>query len=503
MMQAVTSGRDPEAGSRGFAYRLDLYDYLATKRDDILIEAERIGKELAIPNEIKGRFGTSGANSAFPGSVRFEVIRAIEDRMQQVVPLRHLGDEIRRLVKSYYGDEYDAAVTNTCEAALGTVFDALLTPPLLGRGESYRARCVGLIERHAEHHLSYGRPFPPVHKDKFADRGSTAGELGIVGRSAINTDIVMVPMAGATYQLHGIKFYPSPLLLHTDATATAAAVRRAAATHAGDLCGVLSLGYDTPGYGYREHTPQGAPALLRHLGDVAADYGVPYVCDNAWGMPFIGTDLRLTGADVMLFSMDKVAGAPTSGLIIGREEPMVNVRRALGVQGERFGAPSAHGKASHVGADPGKMAMAGMLAAMRVLREQPHVVTGPIDATYALVLEEYDRARDAVGAGVTITKSYNLGGVEINYEGTWSEDAMGIPIFTNEDRVAGSHLFILCANKMGVLVGVAEDANILITPGLGTVDGSGALIEDRMRLALRAVFATLALLRRWTARGPV
>ena len=52
--------------------------------------------------------------------------------------------------------------------------------------------------------------------------------------------------------------------------------------------------------------------------------------DNAWGTPFLGTDPRRIGADVMLYSMDKVAGASTSGLVIGREEPMVNIRRALG-----------------------------------------------------------------------------------------------------------------------------------------------------------------------------
>ena len=112
-------------------------------------------------------------------------------------PNKHLGDEIRRVVKSVYGDEYDAAPTNSCEAALWITFDALLTPPLMGRGEPYRARCIGLIERHAEHHLSYGRPFPPKYKDLFADRGATAGELGLAGRRSQNTDIVMVPMAGA------------------------------------------------------------------------------------------------------------------------------------------------------------------------------------------------------------------------------------------------------------------------------------------------------------------
>ena len=189
-----------------FESRLDLYEYLAANKAAILAEAQKIGAGLGIPADLKGRFGTSGANSSLPGALRSDIVQAIERDAMQVRPLKHLGDEIRRTVKSVYGDDYDAAPTNSCEAAIGVAFDALLTPPLLGRGEPYRARCIGLIERHCEHHLSYGRPFPPRYKDLFADRGATAGELGIAGRANLNTDIVMVPMAGASYALHGIKF---------------------------------------------------------------------------------------------------------------------------------------------------------------------------------------------------------------------------------------------------------------------------------------------------------
>jgi hypothetical protein len=76
---------------------------------------------------------------------------------------------------------------------------------------------------------------------------------------------------------------------------------------------------------------------------------------------------------------------------------------------------------------------------------------------------------------------------------------VGIPIFSNEDRVAGSHILGQCMAKMGVLLSQAEDANIIVTPGLGTVDRSGALIEARMRLVVRALFAALVLLGEWAA----
>ena len=447
--------------------RLDLYEHLASNREKILAEAERVGAGLQVPSELKGRFGLSGANSSLPGSLRRDILDEIERRMGEVAPLRLLGDEIRRTVKSVYGDEYDAAPTNSCEAALAISYDALLTPPQIGRGEPYRARCIGLLERHAEHHLSYGRPFPPRYKDMFADRGATAGELGLLGRRLLNTDIVMVPMAGASYRVHGIKSYPTPLLLNTDATATATALRKAAIVHAPMLSGFVTLGYDTPGYGYGEKGEHGAPLLLGEIGSLAAEHGVPYVCDNAWGMPFIGTDPRGVGADVMLYSMDKVTGAPTSGLIVGREDAMVSIRRAIGIHGERFGATSSHGKGSHAAADPGKMAMLGVLAALRALRDRPEIVTGPIDRTYDVVVDEYARARADVGDGIVISKSYNLGGVEVNYEGSWSDGRLGIPIFTHEDRIAGSSLLSLCVARMGVLVGIADDANVIINPGWG------------------------------------
>ncbi|MDO9435720.1 hypothetical protein [Hydrogenophaga sp.] len=477
--------------------RMDLYERLVTQRESLLQRADEIGRGLGIPAELKGLIGTSGASSAFPGSTREDVIDAMTKIAYSYVSLRALGDDVRRLVKSVYGDAYDAAVTNSCEAALGLVHDALLTPPMLGRGDPYRSRCIGLLERHAEHHLSYGRPFPPVHKEVFADRGSTAGEFGGAGRRALNTDVVMVPMAGARYEPHGSKMMPSPLLMETDAQKTLAAVARAADVHAADLCGFITLGYDTQGYGYGEVHANGAPAIQCGVGELAARHGVPYVVDNAWGVPFIGSDPRKINADVMLYSMDKVAGAPTSGLVIGKDTAMVNVRRALGTHSERFGTTSAHGKGAHAAADPGKLTLAAMVHVLRVLRDEPERVTRPIDVMHAVVLDEAERFREQLGPDLVISKSYNLGGIEINYERTWSGDRAGIPIYTNEDRIAGAHILGQIVSRMGVLLIQSEDGNILVTPGLGTSGRDGAIDETRMRLVMRAVFSGMALLREW------
>lgn len=480
-------------------YKIDLYAHLAEHRERLFSEADKLASSLAVPAELKGQFGVSGTNSSFPGLLRRDITDAMNAASRSVMPLSRLGDEIRRTVKSVYGDEYDAAPANSCEALLWVTYDALLTPPMFGRGEPYRVRCVAPIERHIEHHLSYGRPFPPKYKDMFADRGATSGELGLLGRRNLGTEIVFVELAGARYELHGLKYYPSPLLMNVDAKASAAALRRAAEVHRADLAGVLSLGYDTPGYGYGEHDPDGTPTLQRLMGEMAEDLGVVYVSDNAWGMPFVGTDPRRTKADIMLYSMDKVTGSPIGGLAIGREAAMVNVRRALGIHGERWGHVSAHGKASHVAADPGRETMAGMLAALRVLRDAPQKVTRPVDDTYAIVIDEFSRMKNSLGQGIVITKSYNLGGVEINYEGTWRHSRFGIPIFNNEDRVAGSHLLSRCLARMGIVPNQAEDANLIVTPGLGTVDAEGVVIEERMRLAVRGLFLALGLMAEWAS----
>ena len=484
-----------------FSSRLELYSSLAKNRERLISDARRIGEGLAIPAGLQGAIGTSGCNSSLPGTVRRDILGNIEDGMMKVRPVKDLGDEIRLLVKSVYGDEYDAAPTNSCEAALLIAYETLFTPPSTGRGDAYRSRVVGLLERHAEHQLSYGRPFPPVYKDLFADRGATAGELGLLGRRLENTDCVFVPMAGASYALHGIKFHPTPLLVGCDADATAKAASEAARIHERDLTGFVSLGYDTPGYGYGAKADDGTPLLLKHMGSLAKRHGLPYLCDNAWGMPFIGTDIRSINADLMLYSMDKVTGAPTSGLIIGREWPMTSVRRALGIHSERFGTTSSHGKAGFVLADPGKMSMLGMIAALRVLRDEPERVTDPIDRTHAIVLEEFDQVKNQLPNGIIITKSYNLGGVEINYEQTWrgssGNSTIGIPIFNLEDRIAGTQIFGHCLTAMGILPGQAEDANIVINPGLGTTDQEGRLIPDRMRAVVKGVLQALVLLHRY------
>lgn len=244
----------------------------------------------------------------------------------------------------------------------------------------------------------------------------------------------------------------------------------------------------------------GTSTLHRRIGELAKGFDVPYIADNAWGTPFLGTDPRAIGADVILYSLDKVAGGPTAGLLIGREAALVNIRRALGLHSKRFGTVSSHGKGSHVAFDPGKEALSGTLAALRLLRDRPERFLDPVETTWQIVQDEFAHVRGRLKPGIALARSVNAGGVEINYQDTWIDGAFGIPIFTHEDRIAQTNLINNALSRIGIVPNLADDANILITPGAGTLDPDGRVIEERLRLVARAVFLVLEVVQEWGER---
>ena len=226
---------------------------------------------------------------------------------------------------------------------------------------------------------------------------------------------------------------------------------------------------------------------------------MPYVTDNAWGVPFVGTDITATGADVMTYSMDKAAGAPTVGLIIGKENVMVPIRRALGMHGERWGTSRSHGKAAYVAFDPGKEALLGGIAAMRLLLERPELFKEPLDELYGIVVEEFKNSElEEYGRGWLITKSYNSMAVEINYEHTWEEQAFGFPIYTIEDMYAGSNLVQNAMKAAGLIPTIGYDANIFVSLGMGTTDENGNLLGREARIITRVLFRLLEIIGKYS-----
>ncbi|SDF60633.1 hypothetical protein [Sporolituus thermophilus] len=470
-------------------YKFQMYRQLQANIANIYADARKAADEIGIPKEIRGKFGLTGAISGCPAPLRDDIMKAGEEGAKEVIPLAKLVDELREIVKSVYGDEWDCAPTSTCEAGLWVTFDCLFSPPLLGRGDNYRSRYIAPYEKHLHHQGSYGRPFPPRFKDIFADRGSTAGELGFYGKRQNNLDTIIVPLAGARYDVHGIKAHPVPLLTDVDPEESIEIIGQYADIHLPMLAGFTSLGYETPGYGYAVKDEDGAPLLQKYIGELARSYDLPYVIDNAWGLPFVGCDPRKANADVIIYSMDKATGAATSGLIIGREELMVPIRRALGMHGDRYGTTASYGKAAYVTFDPGKEALLTQVQALKVLRDNPEVLTKPVDDLERIVREEFGKINlpARLKQGIIISKSYNSTAVEVNYEKTWAGGELGIPIFSIEDMYAGTNIFQTGCAQMGVIPTVAYDGNIYISPGLGTCDSKGQLIEDVTRYAVRAL----------------
>ncbi len=479
-----------------FKFKYQLYKHLQASQAAIYAEARQAAEEIGVKGDLKNNLGLTGAVSGCHGLLASEVDRAMSDSARKVIPSAVLDEKIRELVKEYYGDGYDAALISTCEAGINVAYDVLCMPPTLGRGEPYRARYIAPYERHMHHQGAYGRPFPPKYKEVNAERGEAAGEYGVQGKRAFNLDTIFVKPVGATYECHGIKYNPIPNMLHVDASKTIERIEEISARHADTLAGYASLGYDTPGYGYGEKDRNGAPSLQRGLAKLAEKYDVPYIVDNAWGVPFLGTDIRQNGADVMVYSMDKAAGAPTCGLIIGKEEPMVLIRRALGIHGARYGTLSSHGKAAYVGFDPGKEALAGALAAMRILKDHPEVASSALDGLYKIVTEEFAMLPKKLQKGWNIFKSKNCLAVELNYYDSWTEDEMGIPIFSIEDMYAGSNIVQNCMSQMGLVPTIGYDANIMISNGVGNLDENGNLLEEPTRLIVRCCFKAIEIISR-------
>jgi len=478
-------------GNPRFKNKFALYKYLDQHRDEIYSELRRAADEVGIPERLRGKIGATGAISSCHMTLARQVISEVLESMRKVVDSSYYVDQLRELIKDVYGDRYDAAPISTCEAALWLAFDTLVTPPSQVRGDKYYSTYIVPYERHLHHHGAYGAPYPPKYKDLFSDRGVTAGEFGIYGKRLENLRAVFVRLVGARYEVHGIKSFVVPLLLGVRARESYEVISRVASRYEDTLGAFASLGYDLPGYGYGEKDEDGTPLLQKYIARLAREYDVPYIVDNAWGIPVVGVDIRKVGASLMLYSMDKVAGAPTSGLIVGEEEYMVNVLKALGLHSQRYGVGRAYGKAAYVTYDPGKEAIAGQIATLRRIKEDPKVVTKPLEELYKLTLEVFEDF--PLREKLAISKSVNSWAVEINYERTW-DDGVGIPIFSIEDMYGGSHMIQEGMKVMGIIPTIAYDANIMISPGLGTVDEDGNLIHENMLYVLRATRKILEVL---------
>ena len=476
-------------------FRHTFYQRLAARRDVFLKRvAEDVAPKLGMADEWRGVISLTGSNSARPGYLRTDMIRRIAEGARSPIGLDVIGEKIREVVKEAYGGHYDAVSFCTCEAALWASLETLAAPSMAGPGEGDRTRYVALHELYAQHHLSYGRPTPPLYKDFLSDRMQTAGELGILGRRLPGLDVVIVPVAGARYEIHGIKPNVVSLLTDADPAATGAAVQTAIERHGSPVTAIVTLGYETTGFGRGRKTDDGTAALMVAMGDLARHYGIPYVVDKARGYPFLGSHPDAYSADLVLFSMDKVAGALTSGLAIGREDRLIGLRRAMGVHSERFGGAPPHGKGRYAAFDPGREALVSQLAALEWIRDNSNLIYGNIERLHEIAVDAFATLSERYPSAILIENTADTGGIEINYTRTWNGDGFGIPLFTNEDGVAGTNLLAAGLAQLGILQPGGEEGNLIVTPERGLLDEDGALIEERAQVALTGLARVLEVL---------
>lgn len=473
-------------------HRHEWYQALFEKIPEIEREAREFGESIGL-DRFQGGIALYSGMSSRPAPMPDYVLDAIiAANREPVASVQSIEDRIRSLIKDAYGDSFDCAVVNSCEAGLRVAIETLVAPPILRRGEARRAAMLFPYGEDCDWGAAYGRPFPPKYKNVAIDRSVSAGELGMEAKSLSDLDTLFVPFANARYEVHGVRQNIVPFLLDVDAGSTIAALERMAARHGASLAGLHAIGYDTPGYGYRERDAQGRAVLMRRFGNLARHYDIPFIVDSASALPIIGNGPAEFNADVQLWSLDKIARAPAAGLIVGREDAMLPIRKGLGLAGDRFGNVSSHGKAVFSAFDPGRTALAGVLAALAMLHEEPERIRRPIDQLHDIVSRHF-AALPRFAGDLVITKSYHLGGTEVNYLRSWDGGGKGIPIFTLEDLYAETNPIARALSAMGVQPPPIYAGQMMITPGAGLLDDKGELIAERAELAVQGLVRSIEI----------
>jgi hypothetical protein len=269
-------------------FRFQWYQQIYENFSQIREDARQLAKEIGLYKGNKDSFGTYPGSSSCPGPLPDYVLDEIVKANKKVIPMRKVEDDLRSVVKDIYGDNYDVAATNTCEAALRISFETLMAPPIMQTGESYRGRFITPYGEDLEYIAGYGRPFPPRYKNMFVERSVTGGELAVEAKCLPNLDSLIVRLVGTKYEVHGIKQQVIPLMTKTNAEKSVERIEKIAERHVEQLTGFATLGYDTPGYGYSEKDQNGIPILKKGIGKLSEELDLPYLLDGGGGMPVIG-----------------------------------------------------------------------------------------------------------------------------------------------------------------------------------------------------------------------
>lgn len=82
-----------------FTKKFEMYRYLQANTANIYAEAKKAADEIGIPQDLRGKFGLTGAISGCPSPLTKKIREAMEKGATEVIPLAKLVDEVRSLVK--------------------------------------------------------------------------------------------------------------------------------------------------------------------------------------------------------------------------------------------------------------------------------------------------------------------------------------------------------------------------------------------------------------------
>ena len=122
-----------------FKYKTQMYSNLFANIKNIYADAAAEAKKIGISDELaklkeqgRGTFGLTGGVSGCPAPLRDDVLAFSEKEAKAVKGLAGYVEEMRYMVKDFYGAEYDVCPTATCEAGINVCYTSMFMPPVMG-----------------------------------------------------------------------------------------------------------------------------------------------------------------------------------------------------------------------------------------------------------------------------------------------------------------------------------------------------------------------------------
>jgi hypothetical protein len=370
-------------------------------------------------------------------------------------------DRIRDLVKNRYSDNYDCCLVETPAAGLWAVCQAAFASfTESGTRQGCTPRCLWPRQK------SLAVPagiLPPKYRHVYAGGKVTNRHL-----HAPAFDVVVTPLEGAVYAIHGISNTPASLLAAANLEPSIEALAAAAEVHAPFLSGIYAQGASTPGCGFGTLDDDGVNLLQSGCDELSAEYDVPFVVDDSHALPLLG-EIPAHGSSVTIYGHRALGGI---GLAVGTEDLVAALKA---------GAPQ-----------PGGLDAGQLLDTLSDLVENRDRLRRNLNLLNEKVAEILGKLDSVFRSRVRVRKDLPSLSVEINYEDTWHNET-GFPIFTVEDTEMGTNLLEAGIAAMGLSLIASMEASITVRLP-DPVGGRSEFDEDRTARELKGLVRLLEIL---------